>query len=58
MQPGMPYHDRAHFDGSGAPHASKRMRALDDGEGEVSSVDGDVHEDGAQAKEGAKPPKP
>lgn len=58
VQPGMPYHDRAHFDGSGAPHASKRMRALDDGEGEVSSVDGDVHEDGAQAKEGAKPPKP
>ena len=46
--------------GSGAPHASKRMRALDDGEGEVSSVDGDGHgEGGARAKEeSAKPPKP
>ncbi|KAI0683199.1 hypothetical protein C8T65DRAFT_685468 [Cerioporus squamosus] len=59
VQPGMPYHDRGHIDSIGAPHASKRMRVLDDGEGEVSSADGDTHEDGGtQAKEGGKAPKP
>ncbi|TFK93973.1 hypothetical protein K466DRAFT_593952 [Polyporus arcularius HHB13444] len=59
VQPGMPYHDHARIDSSGAPHAPKRMRILDEGDGEVSSADGDAHEDGGvQGKEGAKPPKP
>ncbi|KAI0787822.1 hypothetical protein C8Q74DRAFT_1315611 [Fomes fomentarius] len=53
---GMAYQGHNHNDGSEAPHAAKRMRALDDGEGETSSVDGEAHE---EAKEGsAKPPKP
>ncbi|PIL35715.1 transcription factor [Ganoderma sinense ZZ0214-1] len=57
QQAGLPFRGDA---GSGMPHASKRMRALDDGEGEASSADGDGHEEsGARAKEeSAKPPKP
>ena len=55
-QTGLPYHDQS----SGAPHAAKRMRALDDAEGDTSSVDGDAPEEGgAQAKgDSAKPHKP
>ena len=56
QQAGLPFRGDP---GSGVPHASKRMRALEDGEGEVSSVDGDGHEESeARAKESAKPPKP
>ncbi|KAI0749472.1 hypothetical protein C8Q80DRAFT_1269350 [Daedaleopsis nitida] len=46
-------------EGSNGLHAAKRMRALDDGDGETSSADGDAHEEGGQAKgDSAKPPKP
>ena len=57
MQTGVPFRGDL---GSEVPHASKRMRALDDGEGDVSSAEGDGQEgDGAQAKgANAKPPKP
>ena len=62
MQPGAPYREQAHMqlgDASAALHAAKRQRALDEGEGEGSSVDGDDRsESGAQSKEEAKPVKP
>ena len=56
VQSGMSYHDQ----GTAGLHAAKRMRALDDGDGDTSSVEGEAHEDGgAQGKgEGAKPHKP
>ncbi|KAI0635754.1 hypothetical protein C8Q77DRAFT_1155518 [Trametes polyzona] len=62
VQPGAPYREQTHMqlgDASAALHAAKRQRALDEGEGEGSSVDGDDRsESGVQSKEEAKPAKP
>ncbi|KAI0370391.1 hypothetical protein BV20DRAFT_1074886 [Pilatotrama ljubarskyi] len=62
VQPGTPYREQAHMqlgDASAALHAAKRQRALDEGDGEASSVDGDDRsEGGQQSKDEAKPAKP
>ncbi|KAH9856553.1 hypothetical protein C2E23DRAFT_865967 [Lenzites betulinus] len=56
------YREQAHTqlgDASAALHAAKRQRALDELEGDVSSVEGDEpSESGAQSKDGGKPVKP
>ncbi|KAL7279089.1 hypothetical protein ACG7TL_006927 [Trametes sanguinea] len=61
-QAGTPYREQAHMqlgDASAALHAAKRQRALDEGDGETSSMDGDDRsESGTHVKEEAKPAKP
>ncbi|KAL1949311.1 hypothetical protein VTO73DRAFT_8192 [Trametes versicolor] len=62
VQPGTPYREQAHMqlgDASAALHAAKRQRALDEAEGDGSSVEGDdPSENGVHSKEDAKPAKP
>ncbi|CDO74907.1 hypothetical protein BN946_scf184988.g14 [Trametes cinnabarina] len=59
---GAPYREQGHMqlgDASAALHAAKRQRALEDGDGETSSIDGDDRsENGTHVKEEAKPAKP
>ncbi|KAI9000635.1 hypothetical protein BD414DRAFT_8317 [Trametes punicea] len=62
IQSATPYREQMHMqfgDASAALHAAKRQRALDEGEGDASSIDGDDRSDGGlQLKDEAKPPKP
>ncbi|KAI0833291.1 hypothetical protein BC628DRAFT_1424797 [Trametes gibbosa] len=63
IQPETPlYREQVHMqlgDASAALHAAKRQRALDEAEGDASSVEGDdPSEGGVQSKDGAKPVKP